>query len=270
MKIGIIGTENSHTEHFLKTLNADKAVPDARVAYLFGDDDPEKAAKLASAYGAELCGSEDELIERSDAVAITYRKGSRHPEPAMKVIRAGKPLFNDKPFAASFADAERIVALAADKGVPVTGGSNLKGLPELPGIRSEIGKGSVVTISFAADPDSEYDGYWFYGIHAAELCLVLCGPDFTSVEAWRNGDAVTAAVAYPDRTCLIVSTPSSADLRIAVTNDGRTEARLVPLNYQSVGPKEFCDMIRTGVMPRDPRHFVRAAELVEEIIKHLA
>ncbi len=269
MKIGIIGTENSHTEHFLKTLNAEKAVPDARVAFLFGDDDPEKAGKLAALFGAEFCESADELIEKSDAVAITYRRGSRHPEPAMKVIRAGKPLFNDKPFAASLSDAAKIVALAEEKGVPVTGGSNLKGLPELPEIRSEIKEGSVITISFAADPASEYDGYWFYGIHSAELCLTLCGPDFTSVEAWRNGDAVTAAVAYPDKTCLILNTPSSADLRIAVTNGGTTRAWLVPLNYQSVGPKEFCDMIRTGNMPRDPRHFVRAAELTEEIIKRL-
>ena len=270
MKIGIIGTENSHTEHFLKTLNAEKAVEDARVAYLFGDDDPEKAAKLAELYGAELCDSADELIERSDAVAITYRSGSRHPEPAMKVIRAGKPLFNDKPFAASAADAARIAAFAAERGVPFTGGSNLKGLPELPGIRSGIREGSVVAISFAADPDSIYDGYWFYGIHSAELCLVLCGLDFTSVKAWKNGDAVVAAVGYADRTCLIVNTPTSADLRVSVTNGGKTDERIVPLNYQSVGPKEFCDMIRTGVMPHDPAHFVRAAELTESISKQLA
>ena len=269
MKIGIIGTENSHTEHFLKTLNAEKAVPDARVACLFGDDDPEKAEKLSVQYGAELCGSEDELIEKADAVAITYRSGLRHPGPAMKVIRAGKPLFNDKPFAASAVDAARIASFAAGKGVPFTGGSNLKGLPELPEIRAGIRKGSVVTISFAADPCSEYDGYWFYGIHSAELCLTLCGLDFNSVKAWRNGDAVTAAVGYADWTCLIVNTPSSADLHIAVTNGGLTEEHLVPLNYQSVGPKEFCDMIRTGIMPHDPRHFVRAAELTESIIKQL-
>ena len=269
MRIGIIGTENSHTEHFLKTLNAEKAVPDACVSCLYGDDDPEKAQMLSSLYGAELCGSVEELIEKSDAAAITYRSGSRHTAPAMEVIRAGKPLFNDKPFAASFRDAARIVAFAEEKGVPVTGGSNLKGLAELAELRAEIREGSVVTISFAADPESEYDGYWFYGIHSTELCLVLCGQDFTSVEAWRNGDATAAAVAYPDRTCLIMNTPSSADLRIAVTNGGRTLARRIPLNYQSVGPKEFCDMIRTGVMPRDPRHFVRAAQLTEEIIRRL-
>ena len=138
-----------------------------------------------------------------------------------------------------------------------------------PGKRARSRAATRAPTPFAADPASEYDGYWFYGIHSAELCLTLCGPDFTSVEAWRNGDAVTAAVAYPDKTCLILNTPSSADLRIAVTNGGTTRARLVPLNYQSVGPKEFCDMIRTGNMPRDPRHFVRAAELTEEIIKRL-
>ena len=270
MKIGIIGTENSHTEHFLKTLNEERAVPGAAVAYLFGDDDPRKAEALAAKYGAETVESADELIRLSDAVAITYRKGSLHPEPAMKVIGAGKPLFNDKPFAASLADAEKIVSFAREKGVPVTGGSNLKGLPELPEIASAIGEGSVVTISFAADPESPYDGYWFYGIHAAELCLVLCGEDFTSVETFRNGDAVVSAVGYPGKTCLIVNTPSSSDLRIAVTNRGKTRVWLVPLAYQSVGPKEFCDMIRTGVMPRDPRHFVRAAELTGAIARSLA
>lgn len=269
MQIGIIGAENSHTEHFIRTLNLTDTGGEARVAFLYGGDDPEKAEKLAREYGVRLAESEEELIALSDAVAITYRSGSRHGSPAMKVLRAGKPLFNDKPFAVDLETAKEITAYAREHGIPVTGGSNLKGLPALAPVRESVTPGSLTVISFAADMESPYDGYWFYGIHSAELCLALCGYDFTGVKAFRNGDAAVAAVEYPDKRCLIVNSPSSHDLKIEVIRDGETKLFPVALDYQSVGPAEFVGMIETGKLPWELRHFEKAVELVEKIVRDL-
>jgi len=258
MNIGLIGAENSHARHFCRTIE---------MRYIYGADDPEECARLCAEYGLEECASEEELIAKSDAVVVTYRKGSMHYEPVMKAIRAGRPVFNDKPFATDLRQAQEIAALARETGVPLTGGTSLKGLPELPAIRESIGPGSTVVISFAADPASEYDGYWFYGIHAAELCLVLCGEDFKYVEAFENHGVVVSNVAYPDRLCVLVTAPQSGGLVVSVTNGGETACHTIPLNYQDVGPAEFADMARTGQPPREYSHYTRAVELVGRIME---
>jgi len=258
MDIGLIGAENSHTRHFC---NANK------VRYIYGADDPVECARLCGEFGLEACASEAELIAKSDAVAVTYRKGSEHYAPVMAAIRAGKPVFNDKPFATDLQQAEDIAALARELGVPLTGGTSLKGLPALPAIQESIGPGSVVTISFAADPASPYDGYWFYGMHAAELCVLLCGQNFTQVRAFENHGVVVSHVNYPDRQCILVTAPQSGDLKISVTNDGQTTCHDIPMNYQDVGPNEFLAMAQTGKPPRDYAHYVKAVELVGRIIE---
>ena len=258
MNIGIIGAENSHARHFCKAIKID---------YIYGADDPAEAARLCEEFSLEPCGSEAELIAKSDAVAVTYRKGSLHYAPVMAALRAGKPVFNDKPFACDLRQAQEITALAAELGVPLTGGTSLKGLPELPAIQQTIGPGSTVVISFAADPASQYDGYWFYGIHAAELCVLLCGQEFTQVQAFENRGVVMSHVNYPDRQCILVTAPQSGGLMISVTNGGKTTCYELPLNYQDAGPKEFLAMAQTGVPPRDYAHYTKAVELVGRIME---
>jgi len=266
MNIGLIGAENSHARHFCSAINKAGNWPGVKIRYVYGADDPAECARLCAEFDLAECGSEAELIAKSGAVAVTYRKGSEHYAPVMAAIRAGKPVFNDKPFATDLREAQEIAALAREKGVPLTGGTSLKGLPELPAIRESIIPGSTVVISFAADPASEYDGYWFYGIHAAELCLVLCGEDFSSVNAFGNRDVVVSHVHYPDKQCILVTAPQSGGLHITVTNGGQTVCHAVPLNYQDVGPAEFVAMAQSGKPPRGYSHYTRAVELVGGII----
>jgi predicted dehydrogenase len=266
MDIGLIGAQNSHARHFCKAVNGTGQWPDVNIRYIYGADDPTECARLCEEFGLAAAASEAELIAKSDAVVVTYRKGSEHYAPVMAAIEAGKPVFNDKPFATDLQQAREIVALARERDVPLTGGTNLKGLPALPAIKERVGPGSTVVISFAADPASEYDGYWFYGIHAAELCLVLCGEEFTSVQAFENHGVVVAHVEYPDRQCVLVTAPQSGDLKISVTSGGRTDCREIPLDYQDVGPAEFVAMARSGRPPRGYAHYTKAVELVSRII----
>jgi len=259
MNIGLIGAENSHARHFCNALD--------EIRYIYGADDPAECARLCDEFKLIACASEEELIARSDAVVVTYRKGSEHYAPVMKAIRAGKPVFNDKPFATELRQAQEIAALARDLNIPLTGGTSLKGLPELPAMKELIGPGSTVVISFAADPASEYDGYWFYGIHAAELCLVLCGEDFQSVQAFENKGVVVSHVNYSDKLCVLVTAPQSGGLKISVTNGGQTACYDIPLHYQDVCPTEFAAMAQTGKPPRQYSHYTKAVELVSRIIE---
>ena len=267
MKIGLIGAQNSHSRNFCDAINKKRPWDDAIISYIYGGDDPAVCKNLCEEFGITECFSEEEVIEKSDAIVITYRKGSIHYQPAIKAIKAGKPLFNDKPFATDICEAEEIVNLAKEKGVLLTGGSSLKSLPEIETIKESITHRSTVVISFSADINSEYDGYWFYGIHAVELCLSLCGLDFISVQAFNNNNAVITNVAYADKLCILATTPQSNNLMISVSNAGGTVCRNVPMNFQDVGPIEFVNMIKTGKAPRDYMHYSKAVELMGKIIE---
>jgi len=101
-KIGIIGAENSHAEHFADALNGKKLYGESRAVCIFGNDHPEKAAALCEKYSLKNCGNLSELFDNCDAVAITYRKGSVHYDAAMEALKYGKAAFIDKPFTTDY------------------------------------------------------------------------------------------------------------------------------------------------------------------------
>jgi hypothetical protein len=245
----------------------EKRFPGFSIEYVYGADDPGVALSLCEKYNIAASASEDEAIEKSDAIVITYRKGSMHHSAAMKALKAGKPVFVDKPFTTKTEDAKEIADCASAGGLLLTGGSSLKNLPILPEIKKDIKPGSTVVITFAADPKSDYDGYWFYGAHTAEICITLCGEDFASASSFRNGDAVVSIVQYPDLQCIIITAPNAPDVKIAVANDGKTTCYHAPLNYQSICPEEFANMLISRKAPRNASFYVKATELLEKIIE---
>ncbi|MBQ0102471.1 MAG: hypothetical protein KBT31_06730, partial [Firmicutes bacterium] len=124
----------------------------------------------------------------------------------------------------------------------------------------------TAVISFGGDVASPYDGYWFYGIHSAELCICLCGEDYLYVDSYKNGDSVISLVKYSDHSCVIVTNPRNADLHITITGQEGSCHKFLPLNYQSVGPAEFMEMIEKKELPRPLSHYVAATRLVNDII----
>ena len=117
IRIGIVGTDTSHALQFAKLLQGDgpDRVSGARIvaAYKGGSPDiPNSAnrvdgfaAELASTYGVALCETIEEVVAQADAIMILSLDGRRHLEQARKVFPSGKPVFVDKPVAASVADA---------------------------------------------------------------------------------------------------------------------------------------------------------------------
>jgi predicted dehydrogenase len=267
MNIGLIGAENSHARHFCNVINGEKPDSGFSITNIYGADNPKEAEALGSEFGLSLFNSEDEVIEKSDAVVITYRKGSLHYVPAMKALKAGKPLFNDKPFAADAKEAREIVTYAQKHDILLTGGSSAKSLPGLETAAAKIRNGTSVTLSYAADPKSEYDGYRFYGIHSVEMCLALLGTEYRSVDAFRNGSTVVSVIGYAENRCTLVTSPDSTELWISFQDDSGVSHKNIPMDYQSICPKEFITMLKTGKPPREYQWYVKATEILDKIIK---
>ena len=267
MVIGMIGAENSHAAHFLNVINKKKLYEDVYAGYIYGGDDPETSNKLSEQYNLEQCPDEEAVIEKSDAIVITYRKGSLHYSAAMKALRASKPVFVDKPFTVDEKEAQEIIEYAGEHGLLISGGSSVKELSDVKDVSNKIKPGDTVVISFTADPKSEYDGYFFYGIHCVEVCLTLFGLEYDSVSAVRNGDTVISTIAYPQNTCIIITTPEIAALDVVVYGKNETKHYPIVMDYQDIGPKDFIEMINTGKMPRDYSFYSTSVKLMNEIIK---
>jgi predicted dehydrogenase len=191
MRIGMIGLDTSHAVAFTELLN-DPARPDhipgARVvaAYKGGSPDVEASATRIDTFTAtlrdkwkiELTDSIEDLVRRVDAVMITSVDGRVHLAQARPVIAARKPVFIDKPFAASVADAAEIARLARGNGTPIFSSSSQRYNEDVVAIRrdprvTEV-RGAMTWGPATLEPHHP-DLFW-YGIHAVEMLYTFMGP----------------------------------------------------------------------------------------------
>lgn len=178
MRIGIIGTENTHTLHYLRMLNGERRHPAMAVHALWGADAGE-AENLADIHGVPMVAqTPEELADEVDAVIVTDRHGGHHRRHALPALSLGKPVFVDKPLACDVEDATAILRAARDAGAPVMSVSALRYQPDTARLRADlarVGDARQVFATGPADPDNPNGGAFFYGVHTVELALALAG-----------------------------------------------------------------------------------------------
>ena len=195
-RLGIIGTTTSHVPAFVNVLHA----PDAgapfnqfRVvaAYPGGmPDNPsswdrvEQYAKDLEKQGIKLYPTIEAMLPEVDGILLESVDGRPHLEQAKPVIAAGKPLYIDKPMAASLADVLEIFRLAEEKKVPVFSASSLRFATGFQKMRNEQPLGTILGCS-AWSPcslnDKHPDLVW-YGIHGVETLFTLMGSGCQTVQ----------------------------------------------------------------------------------------
>ena len=205
IRLGIVGTDTSHVIAFTKTLNDPTSpdhVPGARIvaAYKGGSKDLESSASRVEGYAAELrdkwkiefFSDIAAMCKKVDAVLLESVDGRVHLEQARPVIAAGKPLFIDKPLAATLDDAREIARLAKAAGVPWFSSSSLRfgeigttmKYPDTIGVTT-WGPGPL-------EPHHYLDLAW-YAIHPIEMLYALMGPGCVEVTRTfaENSEIVT-------------------------------------------------------------------------------
>lgn len=97
------------------------AIQDGVVLSAVLDPHPERAARVAVPLGGRAFHELHAFLDAVDVVTVAS-PGTFHAEHALAALAAGKPVYVEKPIASTVADAERIRAAAAAKGLVVACG----------------------------------------------------------------------------------------------------------------------------------------------------
>ena len=274
LRIGIVGTENSHAEDIINYLNVQRKSPAARIVALVGDD-PARNRYLADKGGiATVAPTSHELIGAVDALIVTNRDGALHRQHAEPFLDAGIPVWVDKPLACSVDDAQAIIDAARRTSTPLTSYSAVRWVPDTERLIAEavgIGEIQTVTIVGPADSTSEYGGIFFYGIHSADLAQRLApgGPGTVQVERAAN----TVVVRYHSGAVLVtlqlVKPAESTRVPFHAMIVGRHgivsgDVRLEE-NYVEPGLEVFLTMMATGRPPLAYDDLLKPISVLEQV-----
>lgn len=195
IRIGMIGLDTSHVTAFTKVLNdaTDKEhVPGAKVVAAFKGGSPDIALsrdrlekctqELREKYGVKLVDTIEELCAQVDVVMLESVDGRPHLEQARPVIKAGKPLYIDKPMAASLKDVAEIFRLAREAKVPVFSASSLRFGKSTQAVRNgSIGRVLSAETFSPVNLEPTHPELFWYGVHGVESLFTVMGPGCVSV-----------------------------------------------------------------------------------------
>ncbi len=186
-RIGIIGLDTSHSPAFAKQINEKSAEYGCRVVAAFPGGSPDIPSsrdrvegftkQVRDDLGVEIVGSIEELLKKVDGVLLESVDGRPHLAQVKPVLAAKKPVFIDKPMAASLEDVIEIFRLARAAGVPCWSASSLRYSPGIAGMRNNPEIGDILgcdAFSPASLEEHHPDLYW-YGVHGVETLYTIMG-----------------------------------------------------------------------------------------------
>lgn len=195
VRIGIIGLDTSHAVEFTQRLNdpaSTNYVPGARVVAALpaaSADIPASRDRVAGftstvrdKYGVRIVTDVAELLAAVDAVMLLSLDGRAHVPQMKAVVAAGKPVFLDKPVAASLKDAISIYLQAETAGTPLFSASALRWNPAVTSVaNAAVTKPSGAISSGPAPKMEHHPSLFFYGIHPTEALFTVLGSGCVSV-----------------------------------------------------------------------------------------
>jgi hypothetical protein len=208
LRLGLVGTDTSHVIGFATAFNdpsSPEHVPGARIVAAFKGGSPDLAQsrdriegfsrQLHEKYGIEIVGTIAELCTRVDGVLLTSVDGRVHLAQAREIINGHKPMFIDKPLAATLEDAREIARLAKQAGVPWFSTSTLR--YSVAALKTGDLSGVDVWGPGPLEEHHQMDLSW-YAIHEAEMLFTLLGTGCEEVTRVESADTTVVACRWKD------------------------------------------------------------------------
>lgn len=202
LRIGIIGL-SVHSEAFTEIINSDHGNRDFEESQVVALYEPpvNKDVEFSeqqiidfrltiAKHNVEVVDSMNALLDKSDAVMVLSNDGRVHFEQTLPVLKAGKPVYIDKPLAANFEGVKSIYNASTKWKVPVFSSSALR---YGDGFQSDVGSGKIGQVlggeTYGPAPlQADHVDLFWDGIHGVELLYTIMGMGCQSVQQWRKGD----------------------------------------------------------------------------------
>jgi predicted dehydrogenase len=275
IRIGIVGSDNSHAIAFSKLCNVpdnNLRVEGAQVVAVFGEE--EERTKEVAQEGSipKIVEKPEDMIGEIDAALVVFRHGGKHRQYTEPFLKAGIPTFVDKPLAVSSSDAKAMLELADSNGTPLTSFSTLRYAGDMLSFKQEADELEITSAVFSgpADRESEYGGLPFYGVHIAEMMQALYGPGVRSVSATQHEKNIVAALHYEGGqmgTLNFFGDASYVFHMLAFGKKGWTGRALDASTCYRDGLEVVLEMVRSGKRPLSNAALmepVRVLEAIEE------
>ena len=250
-RVGIIGSENSHAAAFSEIFNLSGTYDDVRVTAIWGED-MEASQKIAEKCHVEIVKPMD-MLRQVDAVMVTSRNGALHWGYVRPFIEAGKPAFVDKPLANDYAEAKAIIDLAAEKHVPLVGGSSLKLIEDTLALKEAADAAKAAdrllggNVYAPVSLDNPYGGFYFYSSHLIEIALTIFGYDPVAVNAVKTRAGIAAVLEYAGYAVTLNYTESAYKYGgVVLTKDGVSGREINMGDAYAREVESFVNMLRTG------------------------
>ncbi|MCG3149676.1 MAG: hypothetical protein PCFJNLEI_03141 [Verrucomicrobiae bacterium] len=206
LRIGLIGLDTSHVMSFAEILNKGQ-VPGGQIVCGVPAASPDMPVsinrvagftkRLQDEYGVAILDSPAAVAAQADLVFITAVDGRAHRRQFAEIAKFKKPVFIDKPFAVTVADAQAIADLAAEHNVPVV---SCSGLRYVEALRTTADHGRILGLDVYGPLDFQppTPGYFWYGIHGIEMIVATLGVGCRRVHVTATDDYDLVTFAWSD------------------------------------------------------------------------
>jgi predicted dehydrogenase len=281
VRVGIIGLDTSHVTEFTRMFNDasdPNHVPGVRVVAAFKGGSPDikeswdrvekYTAELHDKWHVQIVDSIPTLCSMVDAILLESVDGRTHLEQVKPVLAAHKPVFIDKPLAASLKDAREIARLAEQAGVPWFSSSSLRYWAETQRLKNAPEAGGIVGASvWGPSPiEPHHTDLTWYGIHAVEILYAIMGPGCETVTRVNTEETDVVVGKWADGRIGVMRGIRKGPYEFGITLFG---AKAVlrsgpqPSNYYQPLLVEIAKFFRTHNAPINPKETLEMFEFME-------
>lgn len=219
--------------------------------------------KWCADFGVTPLKSMEEVVEKSDAVFVLAPSNPEvHRELAEIPLKSGKPVFVDKPFAPSKADAEAMFELAAKHNTPLMSSSALRFSTELDAYRNKPGTTYMETTGGGRS-------FWEYSIHQIEMIVSVLGTGAKRIMQCGANDVEHMVIQYEDDRRASVTYTPNAPFTTRLVHEGKMLVNPQCSDFFPILLSEILDFFATGKSPIDTAQTIEIAALVAAGIKAL-
>ncbi len=283
IRIGLIGSESWHAFTLAKECNIPDEngkflIDDCRVTAICGiDDNKEHTFEVAKSGNIpHIVDTPEALFPLCDAVMILMRRGGERVSYALPFLRAGYPVFLDKPVCTTQEDMDILRQEIQERNCIITGGSTVKFSPGMTEVKEYLKSGAagrVLGMSYndCADMNDPYDGLFFYLCHAVEVMFQTMGYDVKSVEVSAlDNKNFSVYCTYPDVFANLILADCANKRFVTIYGTKTTETFYMDYMGLSKGCLlDFVDKIRNQsyITPQELEELMMHVPVVQAAIK---